>query len=119
MKAWTITAALLSGFAFFILAGGMQWVQSTLRQKETVTVSSAGGGAWQLEIVTLLGRDGIPAILNPQFVQGDVAEQMYEPDEPVLGISIDGDHRAYSIPFLSSHEIVNDTVGGKHVAITW
>ncbi len=41
------------------------------------------------------------------------------PEELVLGLSINGDHRAYSLPFLSSHEIVNDTVGGVPVAVTW
>ena len=50
------------------------------------------------------------------------AEQALEqlkPDELVLGLSINGDTRAYSIPMLSAHEIVNDVVGGVPVAITW
>ena len=42
-----------------------------------------------------------------------------EPDEHVLGLSINGDHRAYSLRMLSSHEIVNDVVGGVPVAATW
>ena len=40
-------------------------------------------------------------------------------DEQVLGLSIDGDSRAYPIKMLSRHEIVNDVVGGKPVAVTW
>ena len=40
-------------------------------------------------------------------------------DELVLGLSINGDSRAYSVPMLSSHEIVNDTVGGRKIAVTW
>lgn len=72
-----------------------------------------------LEIVTLLPFDAIPAILEPEFVSAEVASEELEDHNLVLGLSIDGDHRAYSIPTLSSHEIVNDTVGGKPVAVTW
>lgn len=72
-----------------------------------------------LEIVTLLPRDAIPAIDNPQFLSSAEADQFYDPNELILGVTFDGDARAYSVPFLSSHEIVNDTVGGVKIAITW
>ena len=72
-----------------------------------------------LEIVTLLPFDAIPAILEPEFVSAEVASEELEDHNLVLGLSINGDHRAYSIPTLSAHEIVNDTVGGKPVAVTW
>lgn len=71
------------------------------------------------EIVTLLPRDGIPAIFDPEFLTADEANEEYNDNELVLGVEIDGDARAYSIPHLSSHEIVNDTVGGRHIAATW
>ena len=41
------------------------------------------------------------------------------PDEMVIGINIKGEKRAYSVPLLSSHEIVNDVVGGSAVSVTW
>ena len=72
-----------------------------------------------LKIVTLLPFDAIPAILEPEFTSAEEADSELEPQNLVLGLSINGDHRAYSIPTLSSHEIVNDTVGGKPVAVTW
>lgn len=38
----------------------------------------------------------------------------------VIGVDIDpADPRAYPIEILNYHEIVNDVIGGKHVAITW
>ena len=37
----------------------------------------------------------------------------------MLGISIDGEHKAYPVTMLSRHEIVNDVVGGEPVAVTW
>ena len=72
-----------------------------------------------LEIVTLLPRDAIPAVDNPQFLAVSEADTYYDPDELVLGVEFSGDARAYSVPFLSSHEIVNDTVGGVKIAVTW
>ena len=42
-----------------------------------------------------------------------------EAGEQVLGLSVNGEHRAYPIPMLSRHEIVNDVVGGVPVAVTW
>jgi hypothetical protein len=73
----------------------------------------------ELEIITLLPRDAIPAIDNPNFLSVDEADNQYEPDELVIGVEFDGDARAYSIPLLSSHEIVNDIVGGRKIAVTW
>ena len=61
----------------------------------------------------------IPAILDPRFVAGEAAREQYDEKELVLGVSINGDHRAYSIPHLGFHEVVNDEVGGIPVAITW
>lgn len=71
------------------------------------------------EIITLLGFDAIPAILAPEMVGADAADEWMVDNEPVVGLSINGDNRAYSIPMLSRHEIVNDVVGGQPIAVTW
>lgn len=73
----------------------------------------------EYEIVTLLPRDAIPAIDNPNFVSAEDADSAYDDDELVIGVAFNGDARAYSVPLLSSHEIVNDTVGGEKIAVTW
>jgi hypothetical protein len=90
---------------------------------ETITVSepklNSPTNERELEIITLLPKDGIPAIDNPIFISTEEADLQYKPDELVIGVSFDGDARAYSIPLLSSHEIVNDTVGGRKIAVTW
>ncbi|HIA16501.1 MAG TPA: DUF3179 domain-containing protein, partial [Dehalococcoidia bacterium] len=78
--------------------------------------TSVGGN---LKLITLLGFDAIPAILDPEFVDVGVADTEMTPDELVLGLSINGESKAYSIPMLSSHEIVNDVVGGVPLAVTW
>jgi Protein of unknown function (DUF3179) len=63
--------------------------------------------------------DGIPAIDRPVFVRPAVADSWLTRNEPVLALEIAGDARAYPLQILMWHEIVNDTVGGRPVAITF
>ncbi len=77
------------------------------------------GASPETEIRTLLPKDGIPAIDAPEYVGAKDAGGFMQPDEMVIGINIKGDKRAYSVPLLSSHEIVNDVVGGSAVSVTW
>ena len=81
--------------------------------------SSTGEKYDNYEIVTVLPRDAIQAIDNPQFIALEEGNETYDDDELILGVEFNGDARAYSIPLLSSHEIVNDTVGGIKLAVTW
>jgi len=93
-----------------------------LAPSEPVTLppdTATGEAGRELELVTLLGFDSIPAILDPKFVAPSEAVAWMDPDEQVLGLSINGEHRAYSIKMLSRHEVVNDIVGGEPVAVTW
>ena len=73
-----------------------------------------------LDIQTLLPPDAIRSIDSPTFFETiEEADTVYDEGEYVLGVEIDGDARAYSVPLLSSHEIVNDTVAGIPIAVTW
>ena len=76
-------------------------------------------GTLDLKIVTILGRDAIPAILDPNFTGRAESIAQMKPSERVIGVSIDGDNRAYPLNLLSRHEVVNDTVGGKPIAVSW
>ena len=91
----------------------------TITLPGTVGAGNSGLDGQQVELVTLLGFDGIPAILDPEFVSAEEAERWMDPDEQVLGLSINGESRAYSVRMLSRHEIVNDVVGGEAVVVTW
>ena len=73
----------------------------------------------EYELVDILPRDAITAIDNPLFVTIEEADATYEDDELVIGVEFDGEVRAYSVPFLSDHEVVNDTINGRKIAITW
>jgi len=64
-------------------------------------------------------KDGIPAIDRPQFVTTDAAGKWLDRREPVIVFERHGDARAYPLQVLIFHEIVNDTVGGAPVAVTF
>ena len=102
---------------FLIIAIIGAFVFLFIRRPSTTLTSSDGSEEYRL--VTLLPRDGIPAIDNPNFYGVAEANQEYAPTELVLGVSINGDSRAYSTSLLNGHEIVNDTVGGEPIAVTW
>ena len=62
--------------------------------------------------------DGIPAIDEPAFQPaGEVT--WLEDDEPVLSLTVGEETRAYPLRVMTWHEIVNDTVGGVPVAVTY
>jgi len=68
---------------------------------------------------TVLPPGAIPAILKPEFLIGEKAAAQMSPNEPVIGIVIDGGARAYSMWHLDVHEIVNDRISGRAIAVTW
>ncbi len=70
------------------------------------------------DIVTVLPKDAIPAILFPSFEEATKASWL-RGDNAVVGVNIGNESRAYPIPILSRHEIVNDKFGGIPFAVTW
>ena len=63
-------------------------------------------------------RDGIPSIDKPVFVSAAQAKFM-QPKDRVIGITVNGESRAYPINILNWHEIVNDTIRGRPVSVTY
>ena len=64
-------------------------------------------------------KDGIPALSNPPFLRVS-DERRIKDREPVITVEIGNDTpRAYPLRYLTWHEIVNDTVGGVPVAVTF
>ena len=64
-------------------------------------------------------RDGIPPIYDPQFVSVERANEWMIELEPVIVVQIGDDVRAYPQDSLMSHEVVDDVVGGRPIAVTW
>ena len=70
------------------------------------------------EIGYEIPRDRIKAIDAPVFVTA--AQAGYLPDQvPVLGVADDTEAKAYPVPLMSRVEIVNDSIGGRAIAVTW
>ncbi len=63
-------------------------------------------------------KDGIPSIDDPKFWPVSEIKGLEE-HEPVLSVTVNGETKAYPLRILTWHEIVNDTIGGTPVAVTY
>lgn len=62
--------------------------------------------------------DGIPPIDHPRFERaGDV--RFLRDQEPVLAIKVGGEARAFPVQIMTWHEIVNDTIAGTPVTMSY
>jgi len=65
-----------------------------------------------------VGKDGIPAIENPKFMAvSDVSNLLDK--EIVIGVSVNGEFKAYPHRILEKHEVVNDFVGEDYYSLTF
>ena len=83
--------------------------------RELSSPLSASLDGFESASTDVLRKDGIPSIDSPNFDDGGNVE----PNDPVFGVVIDGEARAYPQDILAQHEIVNDTVADKNVAVTY
>ncbi len=65
----------------------------------------------------LIPPDGIRPIYQPQFV--DAADAPLHDDELVIGVSVEGEAKAYPITVLRFREMVNDELGKLPILVTW
>jgi hypothetical protein len=101
MKKFFIPITLLS--VFFILAGFS--LDNAIVPKDQIL---SGGPP----------KDGIPAILKPKFVRPEQAAFLQEGDQ-VIGVEVNGTAKAYPLKILNWHEVVNDTVNGIPIMVTF
>lgn len=66
-----------------------------------------------------VAQDGIPAIDAPQFVSTTGAQSFLEDDDVGIVVDIRGVQRFYPYKILVWHEIVNDTIAGQRLLITF
>jgi hypothetical protein len=62
-------------------------------------------------------RDGIPALFDPSV--RPARDAPWADDDLVLAIAHAGEARAYPVAILDWHELVNDTLGGDPVLVTY
>lgn len=63
-------------------------------------------------------KDGIPAILDPRFIPASEASFL-EDQDLVIGVAEGQISKAYPLRILTWHEVVNDRLGEKPVAVTY
>ncbi len=64
------------------------------------------------------GKDGIPSIDVPEFSSASEI-QFLEDEDLIIAVKVNDEIKAYPHPILDWHEIVNDRVDGKPLAITY
>lgn len=64
-------------------------------------------------------KDGIPSIDDPKFISIKEADEFLKNEETGTGFCIDNDCRFYPYLILVWHEIVNDTVNGQPILVTY
>jgi hypothetical protein len=120
----------LSALAFVLAGCGEGGTQPAAEQPKTDNALRVSTAGWRTDFskhtVPLSeissggpGKDGIPAIDEPQFAPVNEADDWLEEREPVIELVIGGVARAYPLQILIWHEIVNDEVAGGPVAVTF
>ncbi|MFK5973349.1 MAG: DUF3179 domain-containing protein [Flavobacteriaceae bacterium] len=101
---------------------------SSSSTQETSEIQNPEGGEpnnfseWSIPINDVFdggpGKDGIPALVNPSFVEAQGTSVIKDSDL-VLGFKNGDDIRAYQHLILDWHEIINDKVGDVALAVTY
>lgn len=62
-----------------------------------------------------------PAIVKPKTMTAEKADEVLEESELVIGVTVDGESRAYPLNMLTGpkREIINDELGGTAIVVTW
>jgi hypothetical protein len=72
-------------------------------------------------------RDGLPAMVLPRSLDARGLDSLNAaghsaflmPRDRVIGIALGGQARAYPLSILDWHEVVNDTLAGRAILVTW
>lgn len=82
----------------------------------------SGASTWSIPVDKIFdggpGKDGIPALLSPPFLEPGQATYL-NPTDLVIGYKVGEEIKAYPHKILDWHEIINDDIGGRPLAITY
>lgn len=109
-----IVAAIAAFTVFGVVTSDTELVRGGEREQPLAAAISSFDAD---EIVDVLPRDAIAAIVDPEFAPASAPT--LPDDELVIGVELGGEARAYPVRVLSAHEIVNDEIGGQPFAVTW
>jgi len=129
---WVVVAALaLTGLAVSVhvvaLLGSRSRAIGNGRDVSSYGFDLGGANIPPAEIVAGgLPKDGLPALVEPAVWTLQEADRQSAgrarflvPSDRVVGVVSGGEARAYPLRFLVWHEVVNDTLGGTAIAVTY
>lgn len=64
-------------------------------------------------------RDAFPVLDHPKMALAAAGSMEIDDEEPVIGLFVGGEARAYPISVMGGVELVNDTCGELPVAVSW
>jgi hypothetical protein len=71
----------------------------------------------EYQISQMLPFDAILPVYNPEF--SNAVDAPLHDDELVMGVSINGESKAYPVTVLRFREMVDDELGGTPILVTW
>ena len=118
----TLTYLRLTFIAAFLALGSITFAQRAIFVEENASTEDFRMENLNIPLWDIIqagpGKDGIPALSRPNFVSRKKDNWM-EPDEPVIGVYVNGVAKAYPVRILNYHEVVNDDFDGQAVAVTY
>ena len=100
------------GFSLFTF----MYINNT--EKLVLPQIDAEGKDAAIPIIQDVPKDAIPPLDFPQYESANEVTWLKDSDI-VLGVEFAGDARAYPIKIMNWHEIVNETIGGREIVITY
>lgn len=97
--------ALFLGVTLALLGFGFDLSNSSIPEKEI----QEGG----------VPIDGIPALDHPEGVSREEGDDYLDPEDRVVGLVIGEKTRAYPLRILNWHKVVNDSLDGRAVVVTY
>jgi len=120
------------GFLIFQRFGGERFDLPKGEPKEEIIITKEGeekeimvtdGVKHSIPLEEILSggppKDGIPSIDSPKFISIGEANEWLRDEEPGIAFSRGNTHRFYPYQIIVWHEIVNDTVEGDRILVTY
>ncbi len=119
-----------------VIIGGLTWAYETYQSKKIADAAwpTLDGGVYASAVTrngvsSLIPGDelyksgvvegGIPSLTNPKYASVLASDAVIADELFGIDLAIGGDHRFYPVQVMNWHEVVNDTIDGKDVAITY
>lgn len=102
---------------FSATAGAQQQLQVAPTEKERGAEKTVTGGEVFHGLLEYRAKDAKLALVRPVFVSAEEAN--LPAGVSVVGVTANGEHRAYPLYVLKNHQVVNDRLGGVPIAASW